>query len=107
MKIIVFILNASIQLAVVAFGFFMLIIGLNGFSEREATPGLVFYIILSIASVLGIGAASAFGAHRLAAKSSLGKFAAGAIAVPVFAIIGFVILIIALFAAIFMVSALR
>ena len=107
MKIVVFILNALIQFAVAAFGLFMLLVALNGFSEKQATSGLLFYIILSIVSILGIGAASALGAHRLAAKPALGKFAAGAIAVPVFAVIGFVILTIALFAAVFLAQALR
>jgi predicted transporter len=106
MKIIVFILNALIQLAVAAFGLFMLLVGLNGFSERQATPGLLFYMILSALSAFLVGAASAFAARWLTAKFSLGKFAAAAIAVPLFAVTGAVILVIALFAAVFLAQAL-
>ena len=106
MKIAVFILNALIQFAAAAFGFFIMLIGLNGFSEEASTPGLLLYIVLSIITVLGIGAGSAFAAHRLTVKLAFGKIVAAAIAVPVFAVIGAIVLVVALFAAVLLVQAL-
>lgn len=107
MKIIVFIANALIQLVAAAVGFLMLLIGLNGFSERQAEPGLLLYIILAVVSALGLGAASVFTAQRLAAKTSLGKFGASAISVLGLAVIGVAILMIGFFAAILLAEALR
>jgi hypothetical protein len=46
---------AVVQLVAAVFGFFILLIGLNGFSERQATPSLIFYIVLSVVTVLGDG----------------------------------------------------
>ncbi len=81
MKIFVFIITALIQLAAAACGFFMLLLGLNGFSESQAAPGIIFYIIFGIASAAGVGAGSVYLAKRLVEKSSLGSFGASAIAI--------------------------
>jgi hypothetical protein len=59
MRIIVFVITAFIQLAVAVLGFFILLLGLNGFSENDAMASLIFYIALAFLSALGLGAASA------------------------------------------------
>ena len=92
MKIFVFIITALIQLAAAACGFFMLLLGLNGFSESQAAPGIIFYIIFGIASAAGVGAGSVYLAKRLVEKSSLGSFGASAIAILGGAVVGGVIL---------------
>jgi hypothetical protein len=107
MRIIVFIINAVIHLAAAAVGFFMLLLGLNGFSERQANPSLLFYIILSVGSALGLGVASAFAAKWLAQKKSLGALGASAIAVPVFSVVGVLILVVVFFVAVLIASAMR
>lgn len=107
MKIIVFIVNALIQLAATAIGLFMLLIGLNGYSESQATPGLVLFIVLGFVSAVGIGLLSVLATQRLAAKTSLGKFSASTISILGFAMVGVVILIIGLLVAVFLVEALR
>ena len=86
------ILIVVFQLAAAAIGFFVLLVGLNGYSERQATPGLVLYIALGLSSAFGLGAASPFAAKRLANGTSLGRFGASAIVVVVFCIIGVAIL---------------
>jgi hypothetical protein len=48
MKVIVFILTTAIQLLAAALAFFMLLIGLNGFSEKDATPSLIMFIVLAL-----------------------------------------------------------
>ena len=65
MRVTVFLITAILDLAVAIFGFFILLIGLNGFSERQATPTLIFYIVfcltsLMILSYLGTVVAKAF-----------------------------------------------
>ena len=107
MRIIVFVINALVQLAAAAVGLLLLLLGLNGFSERQATPGLVFYVVLSVASALGLGVASAFTAQWLAQKKSFGGLGASAAAVVVFSVLGVLILVVGFFAALFIASAMR
>jgi hypothetical protein len=107
MKIIVFAANLLIQLAIAAFGFLVMLLAMNGFSEKQATPGMILYIIVAILSALGLGAASVYTAQKLIEKTSLGSFGAGAIAILIFTVVGAVILIIGFFAAIFTAEALR
>ena len=101
MRIIVFVITALVQLAVAVVIFFMLLLGLNGFSEQDATPSLIFFIALSVACALGLGGAGAFAAKRIAAKKSLGVAAASAISVFGFSVLGAVILVGGFFAALF------
>lgn len=107
MKIIVFVLNALIQLAAAAFGFLILIISMNGYSESQATPGIILYIVWSIVSALLLGATGIYGVKFLLAKTSLGNFSASAITVLSLAIAGIVALVIGFFAAIILTEALR
>jgi hypothetical protein len=100
MKILVFIANVLIQLAAGAFGLLMLIIVMNGYHENDAMPGMILYIVLTIISALGMGAGSIFAMQKLLDKTSLGNFGAAAISILVFSLIGFVILIVNIFAAV-------
>lgn len=93
MRIIVFLLSALLQLAAAAFGFLILLLGMNGYSESQATPSLILYIALGLLSTLGLGGASAFAARRLVERTSLGGLGASAITVFCSAIIGVVILL--------------
>ena len=107
MRITVLIVTAVIQFFAAVFGFFILLLGLNGFSEDDATPSLIFYIALGFLSALGLGAASAYTAKRLVEKSSFGKISASLIAVIGYAVIGAVILIIGWFAALILAEIIR
>ena len=99
MRVIVFVIIALVQLAAAVVIFFMLLLGLNGFSERDATPSLIFFIALSVACALGLGGAGAFAAKRIAEKKSLGGLAASAISVIGFSALGVMILVGGFFAA--------
>jgi hypothetical protein len=101
MKVIVFILTAAIQLVVAALAFFMLLVGLNGFSEKDAAPSLIMYIVSALGSAVGLGLASVYATKRLL-ETSLGGFGAAAVAVSSVAIVGGVILIVGWFAALFL-----
>jgi uncharacterized protein YqgC (DUF456 family) len=106
MKIIVFTLTAVTQIAVGAFAFLILLVGLNGFHEDDATPSLIMYIVLTLASAIGLGLASVYATKRLSA-ASVGNFGAAAIAVLGFAFVGGIILIIGWFAALFLAEIMR
>jgi hypothetical protein len=69
-----------------------LLLGLNGYSESQATPSLILYIVVGLGSALGLGVASAFMAKRLVERRSMGGLAASAIAVVSVSIIGVLIL---------------
>ena len=107
MRIIVFVVSAAIQLAAAAAGFLLLLLGMNGYSEKQATPGLVFYIALSVASALGLGWAGGFAARRLVERKSVGGVVASATAVVGSVILGALILIVGFFAAIVLAEIVR
>lgn len=107
MRIIVFILTALIQLAAAAAGFLLLLLGMNGYSERHAAPGLILYIALGLGSALGLGLASAFVVKRLVERRSLGGLAASTIAVLGFSVLGGLILFVSFFAAIVVAEVMR
>lgn len=107
MRIIAFILTAVIQLAAAAAGGLLLLLGMNGYNERDAAPGLYLYAALGLGSVLALGLLSAFGAKWLVEKRSFGRAGAAATAVVGFAALGGVILIFSFFAAIALAEVVR
>jgi hypothetical protein len=107
MRIVIFILTAVIQLAAAAVGFLLLLLGMNGYSERQATPSLILYIALGLGSAAGLGVASAFAAKYLAEKRAFGGVAASAIPVIGFSILGGLILVVSFFAAIVLAEIVR
>ena len=92
MKIIAFILTAALQLAAAAAGFLVVLLALNGFSESDATPSLIFYIAAGVLSAVALGFASAWIANRFVERKKFGKAGATALAVIGLAIIGAVVL---------------
>ncbi|HEX8475200.1 MAG TPA: hypothetical protein VF666_14315 [Pyrinomonadaceae bacterium] len=107
MKIIVFIVTALIQLAVAAISFFMLLLGLNGFTEKQSTPSLILYILLGLTSAVGLGVASAYMARRLVEKQTLGSFGASAVAIIGSSIVGAIVLFIGFIVAVLLASMMR
>ncbi|HLL76118.1 MAG TPA: hypothetical protein VK421_12740 [Pyrinomonadaceae bacterium] len=107
MRIIVFILNALIQLAAAAAGFLLLLLGMNGYNERDAAPGLYLYVALGLLSAVALGVASAFAAKWLVERRSFGRAAAAATAVLGSSALGGLILIVSFFAAIALAESMR
>ncbi len=107
MRIIVFLLNGVIQLALAAAGFLVLLLGMNGYSEDQATPSLLLYIVVGLGSAVVLGFVSGFVAKRLVERRSLGSLAASAIAVVSFSIIGVIILVATAFGAIVLAEVMR
>ena len=87
------VVTALLMLAVSALGLFMMILGLNGFSESEATPMLVAYVALALVSVVVAAAASAWGAKALASSARWSMWAAAPLAVVAVCVAGCVALV--------------
>jgi hypothetical protein len=107
MRIIVFILTALIQLVAAVTGFLILLLAMNGYSENQAMPGLVLYLILALGSVLGLSLASTFLVKRLVERRAIGGFAASIASVLGFSILGGLILIVSFFGAIALAEVMR
>jgi len=99
MKISVFLIAAIVQLVVAVFGLFIMLLGLNGFSEREATPSLIFYIVLSLATIVGDGLIGVVLAKRLANGTKFGTGGASVVATIAVVILGVIILTAGMFVA--------
>ena len=106
-RIIVFILTVMIQLGAAAAGLLLLLLGMNGYSESQATPGLLLFVVLGLGSALSLGTASAFAVKRLVERRSFGGVTASAISVVGFAVIGGLILVASFFAAIALAEIMR
>ena len=107
MKIATFLITALVNTAVGVVLFFVLILSLNGFSGKQAEPGLLLFIVWGLLSALITGVSGVLLANYLATKKSLSKIAATAISTVIFIIAGVVSAIVGFFAAVFLVSALR
>lgn len=107
MKIAAFLITALANAAIGFVLFFMLIVSLNGFSGRQAEPGLLLFIVWGLLSAIMTGILSFLLANYLATKKALNKVASAAIAVAVFVVAGGVSVIVGFFAAVFLVSAMR
>jgi O-antigen/teichoic acid export membrane protein len=106
-RAIVFIVTAVIQLAATAISFLLLLLAMNGYSERDATPGLLLYGVLGLFSAVGLGFTSASTSRHLAEKRAMDDLAASALSVLGFAIVGVIVLVIGFFLAIIVAEAMR
>ena len=107
MQILNFFITLLLNIGLGFVFFFFLIIGLNGFSESQAAPGLIFYIVWAVFfSSLSAGL-SVVAAKYLINKKSLSPVAAAAICAPIFIVVGGVLIFLGIFIAAILVSALR
>lgn len=107
MKIATFLITALVNVGISIVMFFMLILSLNGFSGKQAEPGLLLFIVWGLLSAIITGILSFLLANYLTTKKALGKIAAAAISIAVFVIVGGIFTVVGFFAAVFLVSALR
>ena len=107
MRVIVFSIVAVVQMALAAFGLFVLLVGLNGYSERQATPGLIAYVVLCLVTIPGMGAVGAVAARSLVERKSFGKAGASVGAIMGVSILGVGILVVGVIGAFVMAEVLR
>ena len=107
MRITVFVVTAIIEFAAAVFGLFVLLLGLNGFSERQATPGLIFYIVFCLVSSLVISFLATIAAKTIVNKQWLGKAAAAIVSIVLTSMIGVTLVVVAVFAGFILAEFLR
>lgn len=107
MKIISFLTTALLSIIIGAAMFFMLLLSLNGFTGKQAEPGLMLFVVWVLLASLGAGVLSFLSAKYLAEKKSLNRWWAALTAIAGFVIIGVIINAIGFFAAVFLTSAMR
>jgi hypothetical protein len=100
MGILVFLITSVIQLLVASFGFVVLLLALNGYSERFATPGIIVYTLISIIIVLGLASIATLVARIIVNKKHLSNLAAGSLSALGFSIVGGVLLVAVFFVSI-------
>lgn len=107
MKIIIFIIIAAVQATLAVGGFVMLLMGLNGYSERQAQPGLIFYIVLNLVAALGLAWAGGILKQKLIERFWLGKYTASLISILAAIALGAFVVIAGIFVSAMLVEALR
>jgi len=97
MTILVFLITSAVQLLLAGFGFFILLLLLNGYSERFATPGIISYLLISLIIAIGLGWFAAFIAKKIVSRKRLGSLAAGSLSTIGFSMLGGIFLVATLF----------
>jgi len=106
-KIITFLITAVITGGIGAMMFFMLILSLNGFTGKQAEPGLILYIAWAVLTVIIAGALSFLGANYLINNKSFNPVLAAITAIALFSFGGAASDFVGFIAAIFLTSAMR
>jgi hypothetical protein len=87
--------------------FFFLLLGMNGYSEQQATPGLITFIVWILLASLLVAVLSIVMTNFLTAKKSINFWVSSLISVLVFVILGAVINVVGWFVSLFVTEALR
>ena len=107
MSILVFLITSTVQFLIASFGFFILLLALNGYSERFATPGLVMYVLVSLVITLGLASLAAFVTKKIVGRKRLSSFAAGSLSTVGFSLLGGIFMVAAFFVCIGIAELLR
>ena len=97
MRITVFLTTAILSVASAIFGFFILLLGLNGYSERQATPSLIFYIVFCLTSLLILSFVGTLVAKAFVEKGWMNKVWAAIVSILSTSIVSSVLVIVAVF----------
>jgi hypothetical protein len=87
MKLLTFIITTVISLGLGAAWFFMLILSLNGFTEKQAEPGLILFVVWAALSAIIAGTLSYLSAGYLSEKRSFTPALAALASTVVFVIV--------------------
>ena len=107
MKAIPFLITGLINLAVGVFLFFFLLLGMNGFSEKQAEPGLLFFIVWVLLASLTTAILSVVSTNFFATQKSMNFWLAALLSVFIFVVVGAGLSIVGWFASLFITSAMR
>ncbi len=106
-KATIFLITTLINVGIGAALFFMLVILLNGFTEDQAAPGLILFIVWALLCSLVAGISSFFSARFLTEKKSVNAWLAALSAIAVFVIIGATVNFVGMLIAAFLTTAMR
>jgi hypothetical protein len=98
LRVTVFLVTAILDLAVAICGFFILLIGLNGFSERQATPTLIFYVIFCLTSLIILSYLGTLVAKAFVEKGWMNRVWAAVVSILSTSIVSGLLVIVAVFA---------
>lgn len=107
MQILNFLLAALFNIGIGFVWLFFLIIGLNGYSEKQATPGLILYVVWALFFTLLASVLSVLTAKYLVGKKSFRPISAVAVSSPIFIIVGGALNFVGIFAAAALIEASR
>ena len=107
MKAIPFLITGLVNIGVGVFLFFFLLLGLNGFSEKQAEPGLITFIVWVFLASLMTAILSVVSTNFFATRKSMNFWLAAFLSIFIFGAVGAILNVIGWFAALFVTSALR
>jgi hypothetical protein len=107
LRLIVFLITALTQVVVAVSCFFVLLVGLNGYSERQATPSLIFYIVFSLIGIFGMSFIAGVTAKYFLDKHWMSKAIAAVVATLTSSILGALLIIGGMFVAFVVAETLR
>ncbi len=99
MRIAVFAVTAIVEFAAAIFGLFVLLLGLNGYSESQATPSLIFYIVVCVVSTLALSFLGTLAAKAIVKKGWLRKLWAAVVSIVLTSTVGVVLVVVGVFLA--------
>jgi hypothetical protein len=97
LRITVFLITGVLNVAAAIFGFFILLLGLNGFSERQATPSLIFYVVFCLTSLLILSFLGTLIAKAFVEKGWMNKVWAAIVSILSTSIVSGVLVVVAVF----------
>jgi len=106
-KATTFLVTALINIGIGAVLFFILIISLNGFTEEQAAPGLILFIVWALLCSLVAGILSFLSVKYLIENKSFNSLLAALSAIAIFIIIGALVNFVGIIAAVILTSAMR
>ncbi len=106
-KTITFIITALISAAIGAAMFFMLILSLNGYTGKQAEPGLILFIVWAVLTALVAGVLSFLSAGYLINNKAFNPVLAAITAIALFSFVGAASDFVGFIAAIFLTEAMR
>lgn len=107
MKALTLIVTMIITLGIGAAWFFMLLLSLNGFTSKQAEPGLILFLIWVVLTAIIVGALGYFTAGHFIKTRDLSRAFIAFASIVVFVIVGAAINFVGFLAAVFLTTAQR
>lgn len=106
-KASIFLATALANIAIGAALFFMLIISLNGFTGKQAEPGLILFIVWALLVSVITGVLALLSTNYFVKRKSFNPWLAALSAIAIFIVLGAAIDFVGLIAAVVLTAAIR